>query len=377
MKRASWDPTPEAKQPRGLFQDALAGWANDDVLLSEAARAALGASRPAMLRVLDWPELRALFARYDPPATRDGRRDRRFGLLSAALATLGLVLAIASPLALGSERAIELAAVALVVAGVAIMGVHRLGAGSKARSLAHRFGAERVRALYFQALVNNLDLAARAMADDTALGAWKAARAQALCDLPEPEDLPGQIPRLAGPVEDDAEAWVSPAWSTPPDPPEPSTELTLLLSLLRRQRLDGQMDYLQRKLSDSLGAPGQRAGLVRGLGRLLLGAAAVTGLMAAVLVLAMGRKLGGADVKLALEVMAGAIVAALALGVVNDDRLLAGDASRYAAYFAALSQARARFDTGGPALKLAALREVEVVCYRDLREFIGSHWRSR
>ena len=377
MKRARWDPEPEAQQPRGLLRDALASWTNDDVLQTEAARASLGADRPAVLRVLDWPELRALFAKYDPPATRDGRRDRRFGLLSVGLATLGLVLAMASPLAVGAERVIEVAAAALVVAGLAIMGVHKLGAGSKARSLAHRFGAERVRALYFQALVNNLDLAARAVADDTALGAWKAARARALTDLPEPEDLPGQIPKLAGPVEDDAETWVSPAWSTPPDPPEPSMELNLLLSLLRRQRLNGQIDYLQRKLSDSLGAPGQRAGVVRGLSRLLMGAAVVTGLMAGVLVVAMGRKLGGADVKLALEVMAGAIVAVMALGVANNDRLLAGDANRYAAYFAALSKARARFDTGGPALKLAALREVEIVCYRDLREFVASHWRSR
>ena len=294
-----------------------------------------------------------------------------------SLATLGLVLAILSPLAVGSERVIEMAAAALVVAGLATMGVHKLGAGSKARSLAHRFGAERVRALYFQALVNNLDLAARAMADDTALGAWQAARARALCDLPEPEDLPGQIPKLAGPVDDDAETWVSPAWSTSPNPPEPSTELNLLLSLLRKQRLNAQIDYLQRKLSDSLGAPGQRAGVVRGLHRLLLGAAVVTGLMATVLVVAMGRKLGGADVRLALEVMAGAIVAAMALGVANDDRLLAGDAHRYAAYFAALSKARAQFDKGGTALKLAALREAEIACYRDLREFVGSHWRSR
>jgi hypothetical protein len=113
------------------------------------------------------------------------------------------------------------------------------------------------------------------------------------------------------------------------------------------------------------------------LSRLLLGAAAVTGLMAAVLVLAMGRKLGGADVRLALEVTVGAIVASVALGVVNNDQLLAGDAKRYAAYFAALSKARFRFDTGGPTEKLAALREVEIVCYRDLREFVGSHWRSR
>jgi hypothetical protein len=377
MRQARRNADPKAEQRYGMFRDSLADWTNDDVLQTKEAREALRAKHPAAMRVLDWPELRGLFAIYDPPATRDGRRDRRFGLLSVGLATLGLLLAIASPLAIGAERAIEMAAAALVVAGLAIMGVYRFGTGSKARSLAHRFGAERVRALYFQAVVNNLDLAARAMADDAALGVWRSARARMLSDLPQPEDLPGQIPKLAGPVDDDAETWVSPAWSTSPDPPEPSRELNLLLSLLRGQRLDGQIDYLERKLSDSLGAPGQRAGLVRGLSRLLLGAAVVTGLMAAVLVIAMGRKFGGADVRLALEVTVGAIVASVALGVVNDDQLLAGDAKRYAAYFSVLSKARFRFDTGGPAEKLAALREVEVVCYRDLREFVGSHWRSR
>lgn len=377
MRQARRYADPGAKQSHGMFRDSLAGWTNDDVLQTQAARAALGAQHPAALRVLDWPELRGLFAIYDPPATRDGRSDRRLSLLSLGVATLGLVLAIASPLAIGAERVIEMLAAAMAFAGLAIMGVYKFGTGSKARALAHRFGAERVRALYFQAVVNNLDLAARAMADDAALGVWTSARARMLCDLPAPEDLPGQIPKLAGPVDDDAETWVSPAWSASPDPPQPSAELNLLLPLLRGQRLDGQIDYLERKLSDSLGAPGQRAGLVRGLSLLLLGAAGVTGLMAAVLVLAMGRKWWGADVRLALEVMAGAIVAAMALGVVNDGQLLAGDARRYAAFFAALSKARFQFDTGGVPEKLAALREAEIVCYRDLREFVGSHWRSR
>jgi hypothetical protein len=377
VRQARRNVDPKAQRPHGMFHDSLAGWTNDDVLQTKEAREALRAKHPGALRVLDWPELRGLFAIYDPPATRHGRSDRRLGLLSVAVATLGLVLAIASPLAIGAERVTEVAATALALAGLAIMGVYKFGAGSKARSLAHRFGAERVRALYFQALVNNLDLAARAMADDAALGVWTSARARMLSDLPEPEDLPGQIPKLAGPVDHDSETWVSPAWSTSPDPPQPSAELNLLLSLLRGQRLDGQIDYLERKLSDSLGAPGQRAGLVRGLSRLLLGAAVVTGLMAAVLVVAMGRKLGGADVRLALEVTVGAIVASVALGVVNDDQLLAGDAKRYAAYFTAVSKAGFRFDTGGVPEKLAALREVEIVCYRDLREFVGSHWRSR
>jgi hypothetical protein len=270
----------------------------------------------------------------------------------------------------------ETAAAALVVAGVAVMAFHQFGTDSKARSLAHRFGAERVRALYFQAVVNNLDLAARAMANDAALRDWEATRARLLSSLPKPEALPGQIPRLAGAVADDAETWVSPEWSTAPKPPEPSTELDLLLSLLRGQRLDGQIAYVQRKLSASLGAPGQRAAAVRVLSRLLLAAAAVTGLIAGALV-AMGRSPGDTDLKLALAVMVGAVVAAMALWLINDDRLLAGDAERYAAYLAALSKARARFDAGGAPEKLAALREVEVICYRDLREFVAAHWRAR
>lgn len=362
---------------QGLFQDALADWTNDDVLQTKEARAALGAKHPAALRVLDWPELRALFAKYDPPATKHGLRDRRFGLLSVGLAALGLVLALASPLAIGAERAVEMVAAALVVAGLATMGVHRFGAKSKARALGQRFGAERVRALYFQAVLSNLDLVSRAMTDDAALGEWKMARGRLLGHLPEPEDLPGQVPKLAGPVENDAETWVAPEWSTPPAAPEPSADLELLLRLLRGQRMDGQIDYVERKLGASLGAPGQRAAVVRMLSRLLLGAAVVTGAIAAVLVVGMGRALGDTDVKLALEVTAGAIVAVMSLAMLNDGRLLAGDAERYAAYLAAVSKARTRFDRGDVAEKVTALRDMEVICYRDLRAFIGAHWRSR
>jgi hypothetical protein len=366
---------PEADERHGLFHDALADWTNDDVLQTKEARAALGARHPAGLRVLDWPELRAQFAKYDPAATRHGRRDRRFGLLTVGLAALGLILAMLSPLAIGAERYVEIIAAALVIGGLGLMAFHELGASSKARWLGQRFGAERVRALYFQAVVNNLDLVARAMANDEALGEWKVARGRMLSYLPKPEDLPGQVPALAGPVSD-AETWVLPEWSAPPKPPEPSAELDLLLSLLRGQRLDAQVDYVQRKLSASLGAPGRRAAVVRGLGRLLLAAAVMTGVIAGVL-LATGQTPADTDVKLALEVTVGALVAALALRVINDDRLLAGDAGRYAGYFAAVSTARTRFDRGGLAEKLAALREMETVAHRDLREFIAAHWRAR
>lgn len=194
MAKAGRYAAPKAEEPRGLFQDALADWTNDDVLQTEAARAALGARRPQALRVLDWPELRALFAVYDPPATRHGLRDRRFGLLSVGLAAPGLVLAMLSPLAVGAERVVEAAAAILVVAGLSMMGFHRFGASSKARWLAHRYGAERVRALYFQAAANNLDLMARAMTDDAALDAWKAARRACSCACLRPRTCRGRFP---------------------------------------------------------------------------------------------------------------------------------------------------------------------------------------
>jgi len=365
----------QAGERHGLFEDRLAGWTNDDVLQTKEARAALGAKHPTGLRVLDWPELRALFAKYDPPATKHGRRDRRFGLLSVGLAAVGLTLAALGPLAFGAEQIMEGAAAVLTIAGLGLMAFHEFGQGSKARWLGQRYGAERVRGLYFQAVANNLGLVASAMTNDAALGEWKVVRARMLSDLPKPQDLPGQVPKLAGPATDD-ETWVVREWTAVPAAPEASPDLDLLLSLLRGQRFDAQLDYVERKLGDSLGAPGQRAAIVRRLSLLLLAAAAVTGAIAVTLLFT-GRPPGDADVKLALAVTVGAIVATLALRVINDDRLLSGDAGRYAAYSAAARKARDRFDAGGMPEKLAALREMEVIAYRDLREFVGAHWRAR
>jgi hypothetical protein len=68
---------------------------------------------------------------------------------------------------------------------------------------------------------------------------------------------------------------------------------------------------------------------------------------------------------------------ALALRVINDSLLLSDDASRYAWYSAAVLRARNRFDAGDLGEKLAALRDMETVAYRDLREFVAAHWRAR
>ena len=359
----------------GMFQDPLADWTNDDILLTKPARAVLGARHLQGLRVLDWPELRQLFAKYEAPANRHGARDRGLGLISVGLAVLGLSLAAFAPLAVGVEQWVGLAAAVLTVSGAGLTAFHWLDHHSKARWLGNRFWTERVRGLYFQAIVNNLDLVARAMGDNTALGEWKSVRARALAALPKPDDLTAQIARLAGTIEE-ADVWVVPEWSKSAPPPQPSEGLDILLPLLRSQRFDVQLAYVDRKLSDSLRAPGRRSQVVR-RGSEFLPAVAVLAAAAAGILMAAGLSPADAGVKLALALAATATAVALALRLINDGLLLSDDASRYAWYSAAVLRARNRFDAGDLGEKLAALRDMETVAYRDLREFVAAHWRAR
>lgn len=366
---------PDAGGRIGLFNDPLADWANDDILMTKPARAMLGQKHLQGLRALDWPELRQMFARYEEPANRHGRRDRRLGLASVSMAGLGLILAAFAPLAGDAARGVGAAAAVLTLTGAALTAFHWLDAQSKARWLGNRFWTERMRSLYFQVIVNNLDLVARAMTDTVALAEWKQVRARALDALPKPADLTQQIGRLAGAMTDD-DVWVLPEWSTPPAPPAPSEGLEILLPLLRSQRFDVQLAYVDRKLSTSLRTPRRRWEMVRKGGE-VLPAIAVLAAAGAGVALALGMTAGDLPVKLALALAAGATALGLGLRLVNDSLLLSDDASRYAWYSAAVLRARNRFDAGDLGEKLAALRDMETVAYRDLREFVAAHWRAR
>lgn len=358
-----------------LFGDPLSGWSNDDILLTKPARATLGAKHMRSLRVLDWPELRAQFSRYDAPANQHARRDRLLSLGSVACVSAGLILAGYAPLLADGAALLGAAAALLCVFGVLLGAVHWLDRPARARWLGNRFWTERMRALYFQTLINNLDLVAAAMRDDTALGEWKAARARALNALPTPENLASQISRLAGQVGED-EVWALAEWAPAPAPPSPSEELDIVFTLLRTQRFDSQIAYTDRKLGDSLRAPRRRSQAVH-LGGQILPAGAVLATVVAGELLVLGQPGDGFQVRVALATAAATAIAALALRMVNDDLRLSQDAGRYAWYGAAVQRARAQFDAGDLGQKLSALREMEVIAYRDLRAFVSAHWRGR
>lgn len=368
---------PDARKESGpgLFGDPLADWTNDDILLTRPARAMLGAKHMRSLRVLDWPELRAQFSRHEAPANRSARHDRWLGIGSASCMGAGLALVGFIPLAGSAAIYLGGAALLFCLASAALGAVHALDGPARARWLGHRFWTERMRALYFQALVNNLDLVADAMRSDAALGHWKAARARALAAMPTQGDLSARVNQLAGAVSDD-EAWVLPEWAQAPATPQPSEELEIVLTMLRTQRFDSQIAYTDRKLGDSARAPRPRSRMVQFGGR-ALPAVALASAGAAGLLLLAGQPAEAIAVRLAVATAAAAAAAALALRMVNDDLKLSEDAARYVWYGAAVQRARARFDAGDLGEKLAALREMEVVAYRDLCAFVAAHWRGR
>ncbi|MBL8769849.1 MAG: hypothetical protein JNK30_00580 [Phenylobacterium sp.] len=368
-------PEVDARAP-GEFEDPEAGWANDDILFTKPARMALGAKHPAALRVLDWPELRALFGKHEAPANRHGRADRRLGAISVAASVSGLVVGAFSPLAPPALQPVAGgAALALAVGGIGLALFHWLGAHSRSRWLAHRFWTEQARALYFQTLVNNLDLVARAMVDDQAFAEWKVARARALDALPSPEVMPAQLGRLAGDPRPE-EAWVLPEWRTASVIPEPSPGLELLLDILRRNRFGIQLAYTDGKLGASLRGPRRSSEAVR-IGSDILPAAAVVAAALAGGLMLFGVTASSTAVKALLGLAASGAAVAMGLRLLNDSLLLTDDAGRYAWYSAAVLQARARFDAGGLAEKVEALRDMEIVAYRDLRAFVAAHWRAR
>lgn len=354
------------------FADPLAGWHNDDILLDKDARQALGNVHPQVLRVLDWPELRAQFKQHEEPANLHVRRGRQLGLLAVGSGVLALAVA-ATALLVPAGAAVAVGAVALLFAATAgaLFAARKLASRSTDLWLGSRYWTERARGLYFQVLINNLDQAVEAMTDNTAFAGWKATRARALEALPPAREMAGRVGALTRDVADD-EIWVLPEWRRPPPTPTPGPNLDRLLERLRAQRFDIQIAYSRRKLGESMGAPRRRAEANARLANLVtVGAVLAAGGAGLALLLGQGPETLVTRGAVAVAIVATAAV--LGLRALNDALYPSAELVRFAGYNAAAVQARDQFDAGGLDAKIDALRAMEGHAYRDLRAFIASH----
>jgi hypothetical protein len=130
---------------------------NDDLLLTEEDRKLAASSFPAIVHVLDFPNLRDLFAAYEAPANRSKSLLHQGGLATIILGVIALVGASTEPL-YGTLPPTVAAALIVVSATAGLFSIifgafGVFSSSSKARWLEDRLMAERLRQFQFQMLV--------------------------------------------------------------------------------------------------------------------------------------------------------------------------------------------------------------------------------
>lgn len=338
-----------------------------------------------MLDVLDWPELRSLFEEHNRRAGQLRRHSQALGFAVVCSAALGVAIAAASPLLAGTEFgpfpaelvAASLSAVLTLASGIAGFWLWG-GARVRSRWIIHRYWTERLRQLYFQALVADLPAAAAAMRSKSALRAWHRTRDGLLKDFAREMQDPAYQIQITREDLVDSMFWVLPdiAHTTEASLPASSSELNRLLRYLRRRRFGIQEEYTKKKLQQNLSSPRVRAVATRIASDILSALMVLLALAVAILLLS-GAQTTDLPIKTCLA--AGGIVGALIAGLRAFDEGVRnrGDAERYEWYLAAVRDLAARFDTGDDSEKVRALAQLERMAYREMRGFVEAHLTAR
>jgi hypothetical protein len=363
--------------PPGPLSDPFDGWGNDDLLLNQAARDAAIRADPKAFRALDWPELRELFSKHDTQAKALKQSSRYTGISIALLVGFGAaILALTPILPSSSQKFVTFIGLFSTMIGVVAGFWHWILSSTKRNWLVNRLWAERARQLYFQIILNNLDVAARAMSDDDALAAWKELRAKILDTFIY--DFTKMLHFQISAVYEDRglkNVWLDRDWRMPRKiwptrvniTDEMRSNVANLLKRLEQQRVQIQIRYAEGKLQASAASPQTRAKLLGAAGDLMTVTVALIALWAGMQVMA------GADPTVALAAGAAAGALGLLARALEHGLRAKADAELFSWYLASVKSIEARFAGGVEAEQIQALRELEVHSYHEMRQYLLSH----
>jgi hypothetical protein len=132
---------------------------NDDLLLNKNDRSNAAQIFPRLIHVLDFPEVRQLFLKFDKPANRAKKIRRRCGYIVVLLAVLALFGASAEPLYSTANapwpHLIGGTSAALAIVSV-LIGFGLFNNKSKTQWLHYRLMTERLRQFHFQGIVAHI-----------------------------------------------------------------------------------------------------------------------------------------------------------------------------------------------------------------------------
>jgi hypothetical protein len=378
-------PPPRSRIPSS---NPLVNWGNDDLLLTEQARCIVAEASPRAFRVLDWAALRSEFEKHDASANLAKKKINRDGATGALLSAVGASLLALIPLfpARAVQSAVVVIGCSLVLLG-GLMGLwHLRGHSGKARWLYGRLWTERLRQFHFQYLINNLDAAIAAMGDDAKLEKYRSSRDGALRAFIE--DTAGNLSARSftdavqwlADDHDDARAWAQSVWQV--NRVSPGTLMTddhrELLECLSRGRIGIQEIYTRLNLNTETSSQANMAHRVLARGNIATLVFVVSLTLAGIgVLLHSGEGSLASDTLIAVSGVAASW--GLYFRLVDQGMGYSLDAERYELYAEQVDLVRRRFNAAEDDVreKITALRQLEIYTYREMRQFLHTHLRSR
>ena len=373
MSNATPRPASQLGGASGFFTSNLEGWGNDDLLMTERARAAARAENPDIYRVLDWEDLRNAFAIPEKEAMAAKDKSRQVAFWGACAVGAGAALLALSPLFIAPIiPAAALTGLFFTVGGGLLSLHHLIQTDGRRKWLAKRAKAERLRQFYFQFFINNLPLTCDAVADAGKFEDLRVARDAALQTvLTKLTDDEKQRPNLTINDHRHRETWLMPTWQNSSAPKRHGTQadgiIEALLHRLATQRILIQQRYAEINREIAINTPIAQHSLLDAVGNLL-----TLGVMAAAI-------WGGAalfsgahhELPIALVGVFGAF--GVSARLLQRGLSLRADIERYDWYAEVIEACRTRFESGGIEQKIFALRDLEAYSYAELRQFLRAH----
>jgi hypothetical protein len=355
---------------------------NTDLLFDAADRDEARRAYPEIFFALDNPRLREAFIPFDDRANQSKTRSRRWGATAVVLVAAGLLLASAEmlyrDLPRSELRAVAAMGVALGLAGVLIGAFGLIRRNRKMRWLADRLATERLRQLHFQFYVENAAAVLAGARDPKAAAAFVDERDQALKRFSD--DFLKRIDEELHEIvheEDCGEGMIVACVGGSIDADD--QHLKQYFEAYERLRFDLQLNYCAHVLRESrsffkrsairqaeaLGAITLAGifGLLVFYGSALLGALAEIEWMRSPVVHVLG---------------ASAAILALAARTFEEGLQPKREIERMRQYRILLRRTHARFCAAeSPALKIAAMRELEKATYQEMALFLKSSYEAQ
>lgn len=357
---------------------------NDDLLLTESDRDLALRSFPELFHILDFPELRDVFRKYDVPANRAKRNRRSAGVVAILLGVLALLGASAAPVYEGYQspwpKVFGGISALLGVCSILLGTIGTLSGKSKYKWLCNRLMTERLRQFHFQLIGCRMPEILTSIGSDPAREqflsnrrSWFAAYQMAYAD-----HLPARLKIvLDDDAEDDFLLHHDPERWQPPETSD--ANLDRIFSAYRLLRFEHQIQYTNYKLGKDGGpffsSPVRQLALLRNLSFMFMIVVFLAHLGIAFSFVP-GWDWPTTSVYVHLGII-WVVIGILAVRIFEEGLQSAREVERYTRYRSSLMSLLNRFDNATIAKdKIRIMREVERASYEEMRGFLKINYEA-